>query len=107
MKKLALVGLFLMLASSCATGVYHDRYGTRVVTYPDFYGTVTYLDPGAGYINLDYYDNGVRTPRVIYYGRGTTWDGGLRFSDLHAGDKIWVSGRQHRGRWEAQRLRRY
>jgi hypothetical protein len=104
MKKLALIALFLMLASSCS--VYHDRYGTRVTAYPDFYGTVTYIDPSASYINLDYYDNGVRVPRVVYYGNSTTWDG-LRYSDLHTGDRIWVSGNQRRGRWEAQRLRRY
>ena len=67
---------------------------------------MTYIDPGAGYINLDYYDNGIRVPRVVYYGRGTTWDG-FRYTDLRAGDRIWVNGRQHRGRWEAQRLRRY
>jgi capsid portal protein len=104
MKKLALVALFLMLASSCA--VYHDRYGTRVVAAPEFYGTVTYVDTGAGYINLDYYDNGVRVPRVVYYGNGTTWDG-LRYSDLRVGDKVWVNGHQRRGRWEAEHLRRY
>lgn len=106
MKKVALTALFLLLSSSCATSVYHDRYGTEVAVAPDFYGTVTYVDTGAGYINLDYYDNGVRVPRVVYYGNGTTWDG-LRYSDLHTGDRIWVSGNQRRGRWEARRLRRY
>ncbi|HXA19284.1 MAG TPA: hypothetical protein VN380_20000 [Thermoanaerobaculia bacterium] len=104
MKKLALTALFLLLASSCA--VYHDRYGTQVAVAPEFWGTVTYVDPGARYINLDYYDGGVRESRVIYYGRGTRWDG-IRDSDLRAGDKVWVRGRQHSGRWDAEHLRRH
>ena len=106
MKKLALTALFVLLASACATGVYHDRYGTRVAVSPEFWGTVTYVDPAAGYVNLDYYDGGVRYPRVIYYGRGTHWDG-LTYSDLHVGDRVWVRGRQHRGRWDAENFRRY
>jgi hypothetical protein len=106
MKKLALTALFVLLAGACSTSVYHDRYGTEVAVAPEFWGTVTYVDPGSHYINLDYYDNGVRVPRVIYYGRGTRWDG-LTYSNLRAGDRVWVSGRQHRGRWNAEHLRRY
>lgn len=106
MKKFALTALFVLLASSCSTSLYHDRYGTEVAVSPEFWGTVTYVDPGSRYINLDYYDNGVRSPRVVYYGRGTRWDG-LTYSNLRAGDKVWVRGRQNRGRWNAQNVRRY
>ena len=106
MKKLALTALFLLLASSCSTSLYHDRYGTEVAVAPEFWGTVTYVDPGAHYINLDYYNGSVREPRVIYYGRGTRWDG-IHDSDLRVGSQVWVRGHQHRGRWEAENLRNH
>lgn len=106
MKKLALTTLFLLLASSCATSVYHDRYGTEVAVSPEFWGTVTYVDPGAHYINLDYYDGTVRQSRVVYYSRGTRWDG-IRDSELRTGDKVWVRGRENRGRWNAENMRRH
>ena len=106
MKKLALTAFFVLLASACSTSLYHDRYGTEVAVAPEFYGTVTYVDPGSGYINLDYYNADVREPRVIYYGRSTRWDG-VRDSELRVGDKVWVRGRQRSGRWEAENMRRY
>ena len=106
MRKLVLSALFLLLASSCSTSLYHDRYGTEVAVAPEFWGTVTYVDPGSGYVNLDYDNGGVRESRVVYYSRGTRWDG-IRDSELRAGDKVWVRGRQHSGRWDAENMRRH
>src|SRR4051795_10598798 len=98
MNRLASVALLLVLASSCATGVYHDRYGTEVAVAPEFWGTVTYVDPYYNRIGINYWDGAYYQPREVYFARGTRWNG-LSYSQLRTGDRIWVNGRQHRGRW--------
>ena len=111
-KPLALIsalGFFalLLVASSCSVGAYHDRYGTNVAVAPDWWGTVTYVDPSYGWYDVDYVNTGRHYTRRVYYDRNrTSWDG-VRYNDLHTGDQIWVSGREHRGRWDADRIRRH
>lgn len=102
----ALFGL-LLLASSCAVGGYHDRYGTQVAVGPDWWGTVTYVDPSYGWYDVDYVDTGRHFTRRVYYDqRRTNWDG-VRYNEIRPGDQVWVSGHQHRGRWDADRIRRH
>jgi hypothetical protein len=106
-QRFSLIALAVLLASSCAVGAYHDRYGTQVSVSPEFWGTVTYIDPAYNRIDLDYYDGGRHYTRAVYYDpRRTSWDG-VRYNELHAGDQVWVSGREHRGRWDADRVRRH
>jgi len=99
----ALMGLFI--TSGCA--VYHDRYGTTVAVEPEFWGTVTYVDPYSHRIDLDYVgDGGRHFTRAVYYDSGARWDG-VRDSELHSGDRIWVRGRNERGRYHAEAVRRH
>jgi hypothetical protein len=110
-KSLALISLsalfVLALASSCAVGAYHDRYGTQVAVGPDWWGTVTYVDPNYGWYDLDYVDSGRHYSRRVYYDqRNTNWDG-VRYNEIRPGDQVWVSGRQNHGRWNAEHIRRH
>lgn len=105
MKKISFAVLSVLIVSGCA--VYHDRYGSTVVE-PDFWGTVTYVDPAAHRIDLDYVGDGGRHSRraVFYDERSTQWDG-VRYSDLHQGDQVWVHGHKVRGRYRADSVRRH
>ncbi|HSY49921.1 MAG TPA: hypothetical protein VLC46_13995 [Thermoanaerobaculia bacterium] len=99
----ALVSLFTV--SGCA--VYHDRYGTAVAFEPEFWGTVTYVDPGSGIIALDYVgDGGRHFTRRVYYGADARWDG-VRDAELHSGDRIWVRGRSTGRRYQVESVRRH
>jgi hypothetical protein len=72
-----------------------------VVVAPDYYGTVTYYDPIAHRVDLDYLDAGVHRTRTVYYNaRRARWDG-LRENELRPGVAIHVHGRQNRDRWVA------
>ena len=75
---------------------------------PEFWGTVTYVDPGARRIDLDYVGEGGRhsTRQVFYDERGTRWDG-VRYSELHSGDQVVVRGRDNHGRYEVESVRRH
>jgi hypothetical protein len=107
MRTLASLSLALVL-SSCASGVYSDRYGASVMVSPEWWGTVTYVDPYARRIDFDYIDGGVHYVRPVYYARHTRWDSGLAFSTVHAGDRLWIRGRANRGgHWQAEHVRRY
>ena len=104
MRNLSLALITLFVAAGCYT--YHDRYRS-VAVEPEFWGTVTYVDPGSSRIDLDYVgDGGRHYTRSVYYAPGTRWDG-VRYSDVRAGDRIYVSGRNRRGRYEAESVRRY
>jgi hypothetical protein len=107
MKKLIPLSFVLVLASSCATGIYHDRYGTRVVAEPEFYGTVTYMDPAAHRIDLDYIEGGRHYTRNVYYDEGATRWNGVRYNEVRTGDRIRIRGRQDKDRWRAEEVRRY
>src|ERR1700745_41081 len=98
MRKFAFAVMALFIVSACA--VYHDRYGTAVAVEPEFWGTVTYIDPGTGLIDLDYVgDGGRHFTRRVYYGADARWDG-VRDAELHTGDRIWVRGHNARGRYQ-------
>jgi hypothetical protein len=106
MKKLIALSFVLVLVSSCAAGIYRDRYGTRVVAAPEFYGTVTYFDPVARRIDLDYIEGGRHLVRNVYYDDGYTRWNGVRYDQIRTGDRIVVRGRQDRDRWRAEEVRR-
>jgi hypothetical protein len=107
MKKLLPLSFALVLASSCAAGIYHDRYGTRVVAVPEFYGTVTFIDPVAHRFDLDYVESGRHYTRNVYYDEGATRWNGIRYDEIHNGDRIMIRGRQDRNRWRADEVRRH
>lgn len=95
----------LFIVSACA--VYHDRYGTAVAVEPEFWGTVTYIDPGSRLIDVDYVgDGGRHFTRRVYYGAEARWDG-VRDAELHSGDRIWVRGHNARGRYQVETVRRH
>ncbi|MCU1246017.1 MAG: hypothetical protein JWN02_1927 [Acidobacteria bacterium] len=109
MRKFSYALLLVVLAgtlSSCV--VAHDRYGSSVVAEPEFWGTVTYVDPTARWIDLDYAADGGRhmSRRVYYDERATRWDG-VRYTELRAGDQIVVHGRNQRGRYRVDSVRRH
>ncbi len=105
---LAVLSLALVsMLSGCV--VSQGRYGRRssVVVEPEFWGTVTYVDPASRWIDLDYVDAGRHTTRRVYYDtRNTQWDG-VAYSDLRPGVQISVRGRNNRGRYSAERIRRH
>ena len=108
MKKLLPISFALILASSCAVGLYHDRRGRDVVVAaPEFYGTVTYVDAGAHRIDLDYIEGGNHVTRNVYYDEGATRWNGVRYNEIHNGDHITVRGRQEKGQWRADEVRRH
>lgn len=103
----AAIPIALTLLGGCSAG-YYDRggYAVGVGLAPEWYGTVTYVDPYASRFDVEYFDNGVRYVRPVYYGRGTAWDG-MAYRDLRMGDRVYVRGRENRGNWRAQSVRRY
>jgi hypothetical protein len=107
MKKLLPLSFVLVLATSCAVGMYHDRRGDRVVVAPEFYGTVTLFDPVAHRIDLDYIEGGRHYTRNVYYDEGATRWNGVRYSEIHSGDRITVRGRQEKDHWRAEEVRRH
>ena len=107
MKKLLSLSFVLVLASSCAAGIYRDRHGREVVVTPEFYGTVTFVDPIGHRIDLDYVDGGRHYTRNVYYDEGATHWNGVRYNEIHNGDRITVRGRQDRDHWRADEVRRH
>jgi hypothetical protein len=107
MKKLLLLSFVLLLASSCAVDMYHSRRGDRVYVEPEFYGTVTYIDPVGHRIDLDYIDAGRHYTRNVYYDESATRWNGIRYTEIHNGDRITVRGRQDGRRWRAEEVRRH
>jgi hypothetical protein len=110
MKKLLPLSFALILASSCAAGIYHNRRGTEVVVAPEFYGTVTFVDPVGHRIDLDYIEGGTHYTRNVYYDEGATRWNGVHYNEIHNGDHITVRGRQDKqdkGRWRADEVRRH
>ena len=108
MRKISFAVLALLVVTSCAVGYGRGRYRDTVVMEPEFWGTVTYVDPGARRIDLDYVGDGGRhyTRQVYYNETSTRWDG-VRYSDLHSGDQVVVRGRNNRGRYEVESVRRH
>ena len=107
MRKILLAVFALLIVSSCAT--YHDRYGRGgVYVEPEFWGTVTYIDPGSARIDLDYVgDAGRHFQRSVYYDpQVTRWDG-VRYNEIRNGDRIYVRGRDRNGRYQVESVRRY
>jgi hypothetical protein len=109
MKRLSFTILSLLITgmlSGCV--VAHDRYGRGVVVEPEFWGTVTYVDPRSHRIDLDYVDGGGRhMARQVYYDeQATRWDG-VRYSELHSGDQLVVRGRNVRGRYRVESVHRH
>ena len=105
MRQFALAVMALFIVSACA--VYHGRYGTAVAVEPEFWGTVTYIDPGSRLIDVDYVgDGGRHFTRRVYYGAEARWDG-VRDAELHSGDRIWVRGHNARGRYQVEAVRRH
>ena len=106
MRKMCLAVLALLIVSSCA--VYHDRYGRTAYVEPEFWGTVTYVDPVAARIDLDYVgDAGRHFRRSVYYDpQATRWDG-VRYNEIHNGDRISVRGQSRNGRYQVESVRRY
>jgi hypothetical protein len=104
---LALFSIFIVTA--CATH-YRDRYNNGYGNgyyAPEWYGTVTYVDPYAHRIDLDYMQGRRHYTRSVYYDpRGTRWDG-VRDNELRRGDRIYVTGADRNGRYEAEHIRRY
>ncbi len=107
MKKLLPLLLAVVLASSCAVGMYHTRRGDRVVVEPEFYGTVMFVDPAAHRIDLDYVDAGRHYTRNVYYDEGATRWNGVRYTEIRNGDRITVRGHQDKGNWRAEEVRRH
>jgi hypothetical protein len=108
MKRLLPLSLALVLVSSCAVGLYHNnRNRTRVEAQPEFYGTVTYFDPVAHRIDLDYVENGTHQTRNVYYNTQATRWNGVRDNEVRTGDRIVVRGHQDKGRWQADEVRRH
>jgi hypothetical protein len=113
MRKISLAVFAVLIVSSCAVypdryygdRYYYDRYGRAVAVEPEFYGTVTYVDPYASVIELDYLGYGGRHYRrsVYYDTRFTRW-GGMRYSDLRPGERVWVRARNDGGRYRAERI---
>jgi hypothetical protein len=96
----------VLIFSACV--VYRDRYRTPVVVEPEFWGTVTYVDPVVHRIDLDYIgDRGRHYTRAVYYDERRTQFDGVRYSNLRAGDQVWVRGRNVRGRYRAESIRRH
>ena len=105
MRKMLIAVLSLLIVTSCV--VYPARYGRHVVVEPEFWGTVSYFDPGSQLIDIDYIGaTGRHYTRRVYYEPTTTWEG-VRYSELHTGDQIWVNGRQENGRYRVERIRRH
>jgi hypothetical protein len=111
MRKISFAFLSLLIISGCVV----DHYGRNgryqrdaVIVEPEFWGTVTFVDPRAQRIDLDYVGDGGRhfTRRVFYNERGTRWDG-VRYSELRSGDQVVVRGRDNNGRYEVESVRRH
>jgi hypothetical protein len=110
MKKLLPLSFIFVLAAACAVGLYPDRRGRDrdvVVAAPEFYGTVTYIDAGAHRIDLDYIEGGNHVTRNVYYDEGATRWNGVRYNEIKNGDRITVRGRQEKGQWRADEVRRH
>jgi hypothetical protein len=112
MRKISFAVLTLLIISGCVVDRYgrNDRRyrGDAVIVEPEFWGTVTLVDPRARRIDLDYVGDGGRhyTRQVFYDERGTRWDG-VRSSELRSGDQVVVRGRNNRGRYEVESVRRH
>lgn len=105
-RNLASLSLTLLLMSSCAVGYNSRHYGAAVAVGPEWWGTVTYVDPLASRIDIDYVDGGgVHYTRPVYY-TGATWDG-VRYNDVRPGDRVWIRGHADRDHWRAEHIRRY
>jgi hypothetical protein len=106
MRKFAAFAFLLFTLSACSAGVYGRHSAVAVSVAPEWYGTVTYVDANSSRFDLDYYGGGRHYVRPVYFHSGTRWDG-IRYTDVHKGDRIMINGRQHRGRWTAESIRRY
>jgi hypothetical protein len=107
MKKLLPLLLTVVLASSCAVDMYHSRRGDRVYVEPEFYGTVTFVDPGAHRFDIDYVEGGRHYTRNVYYDEDATRWNGVRYTEIRNGDRITVRGRQDGRHWRAEEVRRH
>ena len=108
MKSILPLTFALILASSCAVGVYPGhRRGPDVVAVADFDGIVTFVDLVGHRIDLDYVESGRHYTRNVYYDEGATRWNGVRYNEIHNGDHIVVHGRKDKDRWRADEVRRH
>ena len=108
MKSILPLSFALILASSCAVGVYPGhRRGPDVVAAADFDGTVTFVDLVGHRIDLDYVESGRHYTRNVYYDEGATRWNGVRYNEIRNGDRITVHGHQDKDRWRAEEVRRH
>jgi hypothetical protein len=95
MKNAAPLLISILLFAGGTTGYYQDRPA-------DVWGTVSFIDPVAHRVDLDYVDHGNHQTRSYHYDEHSTKWNNLHDSDVKKGDEITIHGHQGKDQWEAE-----